>query len=119
MSANVLTHVASHISILPPEGEDCDAVWSASVPSVQTLWLKDGYQASRGQGPVNQIVESCVAEQAAGIPGAGEAVVAECVCHDSTAAAVKLLDACAQPQCDAHTDRFIREEEAKALYGDG
>ena len=77
---NVLTHVPFHISILPLLKGKTDAVWSASVPLVQTLWLENGYQASRGQSPVSQVVESRMAGQAAGIPGAGEAVVAECVC---------------------------------------
>ena len=109
----------SHQHPASPEGEDCDAIWSASIHSVQAWWLKDGCQASCGKGLVNQVVESCVAGQVAGVPGAGEAVVAECVCHDSTAAAMRLVDTYAQPQCDAHTDRFIWEEAAKALYGDG
>ena len=57
--------------------------------------------------------------QASGISVAGQTVVAEGVGQGSTAAAMGLLDAKAQPQGDIYPDGVVREEEAEALDGDG
>lgn len=44
-------------------------------------------------------------------------MVAHSIRHDSTLAAVRLLDVCVQPQGDIHMDRFIGHKKAKDVYG--
>ena len=100
-------------------GEDCDAVWAASVSTVQASGFKDGHHTGGSQGPVHNVIEGSVTWQASRISTAGQTVMAEGVGQGSTVAAMGLLDAKAQPQGDIYPHGVVREEEAEALDGDG
>lgn len=49
-----------------PEGEDCDAIWSAFFSLVQASQLEDAHKDSNGQGSVHDVIESHVVGEAAG-----------------------------------------------------
>ena len=65
-----------HQHLASSEGKDCNAVWAASVPTIQASGFKGGHYPSGSQGAVHHVVESSVAWQASGIPLAGQTVVA-------------------------------------------
>ena len=101
------------------EGIDGDAVRSAPVTAVEAPWLEYCHHSGRGQGPVEDVVEGCVARQAAWVPSAGEVVVAQFVAHGTTATLVRLLNWCAETQRNSGTDCLVGEKEAEFLHWEG
>ena len=89
------------------EWENCDAVWSPPIPTVETHRLKDRIESSRVQGSLEDVIESSVAGETAGAVSAGEWMEAMGVNFSATTAFVGFADVEADAERDSNPDAVV------------